>query len=598
MAPSRALLAAPLALAVIALGGPALAEPSGADQAPAEAKKAVRPVADVVREVDALMAKGWAAAKVTPRESATDAELLRRLSLDLTGSIPDEAQVRAFLASQDPARRQKLAAELVRSDGFARTTALRWGYLLVGREYLLRSMDYKRLEAAMGRMVDAARAGRGGKGDAGKGEDGPSMGGASESDDYASSDGPVPPLVGWLEGRLRENAGWGDVVRDLITATGASNENPATHYALRFQKNGKASEFAGNAMRNFQGIQIQCAECHDHPYTAWKQTDFWGVAAFFGRVGARREKPPEGEPKKQMPYIVFDQAKGQTRLPAPPGETGALALPKFITGEVCNPERADRRAEVARMITDQKNPYFAKATVNRFWQFLFGRGIIDPVDDLETKDYPHPEVLALLERDFKESGYDVRRLTEVMVSTRAYQLSSAGPEETREAELALFARAPLRSLSAEQVFYSVLSATGAEDVRTTDVRQRVRLERMKFQLLRKFLQTFNDDEGEEVVEEGTIPQALLLLNGPLTNDAVRPRAGHPVYDRLFRMESVDERIDTLYLRTLSRTPTAAERRTLRDLLAKDENKVAAGMAQVYADITWALLNSSEFALNH
>jgi hypothetical protein len=156
----------------------------------------------------------------------------------------------------------------------------------------------------------------------------------------------------------------------------------------------------------------------------------------------------------------------------------------------------------------------------------------------------------------------------------------------------------MRTLSAEQLFYSVLGATGVEDVRSRDVRTRVRLERMKVALLRKFLQTFGDDEAQEVVDEGTIPQALLLLNGPLTNDAVRPRPDHPLYQRLFQMKSVDERIETIYLRVLGRMPTEEERAALRTDLSSGDARTAAGMAQAYADIFWALLNSSEFAFNH
>lgn len=301
---------------------------------------------------------------------------------------------------------------------------------------------------------------------------------------------------------------------------------------------------------------------------------------------------------------MFDRDNGQIRIPAPPGETGRMVLPRFLTGEVIRPGGGvDRREELARLMTAPTNPYFARAMVNRVWSFFFGRGIISPVDDLETKDYPHPAVLDLLVRDFKQSGHDMRRLCEVILSTRAYQLSSSGPssasdDDLREAQLSLFARAPLRSLSAEQLFYSVLSATGAEDVRTNDRRARARLERLKLGLLRKFIQTFGDDEGEEVVEEGTIPQALLLLNGPLTNDAIRPRANHPVYERLFRMKSHDERIETIYLRVLGRMPTADERGALRDLLSSDDARAAAGQAQAYADIYWALLNSSEFTFNH
>lgn len=582
---SRLLFAAAATVTTVgaALVGPVQAAPDEA--------ASPRSATEVAAEVDGLMAAGWKQAKLEPVGPASDAEFLRRLWLDVTGVVPDEDVARAFLASDAPDKRRLAIREALGSDGFARSMALRWAYLLVGREYLFRTLQYSQVERAAERMRDMREAMEGGMA-------------PGDMEPGYESDGPAPPLAEWLEGKLRSNTPWDQVAREVLTAQGRVDENPATHWVLRYVRDGKAEELAGSAVRVFQGLQIQCAQCHDHPYTDWKQQDFYGVAAFFSRTAARRLPPPEGSKRKQGPFQVFDRDNGQIRIPAPPGETGRMVLPRFLTGEVIRPGGGvDRREELARLMTAPTNPYFARAMVNRVWSFFFGRGIISPVDDLETKDYPHPAVLDLLVRDFKQSGHDMRRLCEVILSTRAYQLSSSGPssasdDDLREAQLSLFARAPLRSLSAEQLFYSVLSATGAEDVRTNDRRARARLERLKLGLLRKFIQTFGDDEGEEVVEEGTIPQALLLLNGPLTNDAIRPRANHPVYERLFRMKSHDERIETIYLRVLGRMPTADERGALRDLLSSDDARAAAGQAQAYADIYWALLNSSEFTFNH
>lgn len=575
-------------LAAAALGAGLAAQ--GALAGPDESPKKPRPAADVAAEVDRLVAAAWKEAEVEPVGPADDAEFLRRLWLDATGVIPDEDTVRAFLASDAPDKRRVAIRQALQSEGFARSMATRWAYLLVGREYLFRSLQASQVERAV-RMRDAMQGAEGG-----------AMGPMSPSPE--PGDGPVPPLVEWLEERLRQDAPWDQVAREILSASGRADENPATHWVLRYVRDGKAEELTGSALRVFQGLQVQCAQCHDHPYARWTQQDFYGVAAFFSRTAARRLPPPEGSARKQGPFEVFDRDGGQIRIPAPPGQTGRLVLPRYITGEVIRPGAGvDRRAELARLVTAPTNPYFARATVNRVWSFFFGRGLASPVDDLEGAETKHPEVLELLERDFRESGHDLRRLCEVILSTRAYQLSSRGPDassdgDVREAQLALFARAPLRSLSAEQLFYSILQATGAEDVRTSDRRARARLERLKQGLLRKFVQTFGDDEGEEVVEEGTIPQALLLLNGPLTNDAIRPRPGHPVYERLFRMKSHDERIETIYLRVLGRMPAAAERGALRELLGSEGARTAAGQAQAYADIHWALLNSAEFAFNH
>lgn len=577
-----------------ALGAVSLAVPgaqAGPGGRPATGGDGQASTADLAARIDALMEAAWTEARVTPAAPASDAEFLRRLHLDVTGVIPDEDTVRAFLASPAPDKRARLVRDALASDGFNRTMALRWAYPLVGRQFLFTTLGAKQVEQAAARLQEAMQGG------------GMSPMDGGMADDAPTSDGPVPPLVEWLEGRLRENTPWDAVVRELLTAEGSASENPATHWALRYARNGKAEELAGSAVRVFQGLQIQCAQCHDHPYTDWTQHDFYGVAAFFSRTAVRRDPPPEGSNKKQGPFVVHERPNRQLRIPAPPGETGRLALPRFLTGEVVGPGNGvDRRAELAKLMTSPANPYFAKATVNRVWSFFFGRGQIDPVDDLEAQDPRHPAVLDLLVADFKRSGHDLRRLCEAILLTRAYGLSSGGADgeaaEVREAQVAAFARAPLRSLSAEQLFYSVLAATGAEDVRTQDRRQRARLERTKLTLLRKFVQTFGDDEGQEVVDEGTIPQALLLLNGPLTNDAIRPRPGHPVYDRLFRMKSNDERIETIYLRTLGRMPAPAERAVLREALAAPEARTAAGQAQALSDVYWALLNSSEFAFNH
>lgn len=581
------------AVSSLALGGGAFAGPSEGEGAAGS----LRPTADVVRELDQLMAGAWKAARIEPQPLASDAEWLRRLSLDVTGGVADEEQVRAFLASTAPNKRTLAIREALASDAYARSMALRWSYLLVGRDYLFRSLQYNQVQRAMERRARMEP-----EPDAG----GSMTGGAGAPE--AEYDGPTPPLVEWFEAKLAANTRWDEVTRDLLAARGSVVENKAGHWAVRYLRDGKAEELAGTAMRVFQGLQLQCAQCHDHPYTDWTQQDFYGTAAFFARTTLRREPLPasammEGEDKKKKdrkgPYVVFERDNGQLRIPAPAGETGRMVLPRFLTGEVIRPGAGiDRRAELGRLVTAPTNPYFAKAMVNRVWSFFFGRGIIHPVDDIETTDHPHPQVLDLLVSDFKASGHDMRRLCELILSTRAYQLTSAGPEEGREPQLALFARSALRSLSAEQLFSSVLSATGAEDVKTRDPRARARLERFKFNVLRKFIQTFGDDEAEEVVEEGTIPQALLLLNGPLTNDAIRPRPGHPVYERLFKMKSHDERIETIYLRVLGRQPEAAERQALRDVLGGADARTAAAQAQVYADIYWALLNSSEFVLNH
>ncbi|MDC3378757.1 DUF1549 and DUF1553 domain-containing protein [Planctomycetota bacterium] len=573
------------AIAVASVSGGLLMSPAAADPGDedATAARTLAPTADVSAQIDELMEAAWKEADIRPARASTDAEFLRRVALDTTGTVPDEQVVRGFLSSSNRAKRQDAIRVLLQSEGFARFTALRWSYLLVGRDYLTRTLNRGQMQQAMSARESGMDSAEGSM----------SPGGM----DLPEMDGPVPPLTAWLESQIHSDTPWSQTVSQLLTASGELPDTPQAHYMLRYLRNGKAEELAGSSMRLFQGLQIQCAQCHDHPYTAWTQRDFYGVAAFFSRTNARRKRDPSAR-NGRGPFYVTDRGNGQIRIPAPEGEHQQMVLPRFLTGEITSPgPNVDRRAELASLVTADSNPYFARAIVNRFWSFYFGRGIIDPVDDMEIEEYPIPEVLDLLARDFKASNYDLRRLSEVILLTRAYQLSSAGDLEDRGPQLELFARAPLRTLSAEQVFYSVLTATGVADVQASG-RARRRIERMKVQMLRQFLQTFDNDEGEEAVDEGTIPQALLLLNGPLTNDAIKPRPDHPVYSRLFAMRDSRERVETLYLRTLGRSPTGQELRVAAAYLDHPDHRRAAGQAQAFADLFWALLNSSEFAHNH
>ncbi|MBL4849854.1 MAG: DUF1553 domain-containing protein [Planctomycetes bacterium] len=588
------------ALALLIGGGVVLTEvnrveagPSDKEKAQAEKKGLAKP-AKVARRIDVMLAKRWKKDKLKVADRTTDAEFLRRLSLDLTGSIPSEEVARRFLAKRG-GDREALIKELIGSKAYSRHMATRWANLLVGRRYLIRLRTYKRvmrMQRAKRKMAERMMGGE-------KGMDEGSIQGYG-------ADNEILTFTEWLERQFSENRPFGELTTDLLAAEGTPLDNPAVHYMLSFRE-GKAPETTGHVMRVFQGLQLQCAQCHDDKYEPeWTQRVFWGVTAFFTRTKIRRLPPPgmtRQEAKKagkRGPFQVRDLPRGQVRIPAPPGETGRLVLPEFITGEVISPAKnVKRRVELAKIITAQDNPYFARAIVNRTWSFFFGRGVIDPVDAINQDDFALPELMEVLEDDFRRSGYDLRRLVSILIRTRAYQLSSRGKAEGRADSEELFARMPLRQLAAEQLFYSVVQATGIEDVGNGNRRVRRRLEQMKFRLLRQFVVTFGtEDEDGESVEEGTIPQALMRLNGPLTNNAVRPRPGHPVYDRLFRMDKVVDRIEMIYLRVLSRRPTAKERKKVLKFLSLPENRQALHQANATADVIWALLNSAEFSLNH
>lgn len=502
---------------------------SGASAHPDEA----RPLPEVVADLDAALAEAWKEAGVSPAKNSKSAEFFRRASLDLTGVVPEEDMAASIGGRRSKAKRPRLVQGLLRSKNYANFMATRWANLLVGRSYLQRQNMQMR------------------------------------------------PLIRWLQQQFAANTSWDVVTRELISAEGRVDRNGAAEYIARYDR--KSEEMAGNMMRVFQGQQVQCAQCHDHPYKdTWKQESFWGVAAFFGRVQQQRDD--------NMIITISERTQGEVRMPGMPGQRRQTVEPKFITGESIDPdEGAFRRTELARIVTSDNNPWFVRATVNRVWTFFFGAGFTDP-DDLAKPELPG--VLAVLEADFRASGYDMRRLCELIVSSRAYQLTSTGPIKSKVEQVEVFARAPLRTLTAEQLWWSFERATGLEatltDMNMNGEKNAARQQHMN--LRRRFFTTFGTEE-QGAQEAQSLTQALMLLNGPFTNDYLWANR-NPLVKRL--LEASDEgRVNSLFLRVLGRNATKGERRALRSGGQSSQEK-----SFHVQDIFWALLNSSEFTYNH
>ncbi|HBP22621.1 MAG TPA: hypothetical protein DEA08_33185 [Planctomycetes bacterium] len=498
--------------------------------APPALAKEPPPVEDTIKALDQELESIWRDAKVKPAEEAEDEAFFRRLSLDVTGRVPHEDVARALAKRRSrKGLHQELIDAVLHSEGYARFMAVRWANLLVGRT----------------RVAQA---------------------------------GERPPLLRWLEQRIMGNVRWDLVAQELISAKGKVEENGATQYLLAYRN--KPEEMAGNVMRVFQAQQVQCAQCHDHPYKDnWKQKDFWGVAAFFARARPRRV-----EEKDQL----VEAMKGEVRIPGTPGKPGPQVEPRFITGESIDPGEGDyRREELARILTSKNNPYFVRATVNRVWSFFMGRGFTD-VNDLAAPE--HEELLKILEADFRASGYDLRRLVRVIVSSKAYRLESGGKEKTKDAQLEVWARAPLRPLNLEQMWWSTLEATGLSD-RFAEVADEEKRRNAKRNLKRRFFSVFLNHEDAALSEYNTT-QALMLLNGPTTNDALWLKPDNPVFKQLLDLKAVEAQVESLFLRVLGRPPAKAEARALRRF-SKGADRV-----QFLQDLWWALLNSSEFLYNH
>jgi hypothetical protein len=516
---------------------PAAKPPAAADLAPPLKPALVggtKDAAAVARLIDAEIDRRLAAEKVAPSPAATDAEFLRRLTLDLTGVVPTADRAAAFLDSAAPDKRAKLIDELLASPGYGHRQADVWAGLLVRKDSDSRRVDFSSFRE-------------------------------------------------WLADQFNRNRPWGELASDVLTAAGPQDKNPAVGFYL---SNNDVDQMTDEVCRLFLGVQLQCAQCHNHPFTGWKQAEYWGMAQFFYKVQvsglntAKGQTPTAEETNRPR--------RGKNALP-----DSAKAVPaKFLQGPSPTLSPAQPyRPTLAKWVTSPTNPFFAKAMVNRTWAGLFGRGLVDPVDDMAGAHEPsHPELLDALAADFAASGYDLKHLIRGICNSHAYQRSSKPTGGNEAADPSLFARAAVRVLAPEQLFDSLARVTGF-DKQLTRQRDRKavggggkgagpdpRARFVEFYLA-------GADGPNPIGYDAGIPQALRLMNSRVANgpQAVREAVGTA------RGPAAVER---LYLATVSRRPTPAEAKRIADYLAANGNGV-----EPYSDVLWALLNSSEFAFN-
>jgi hypothetical protein len=495
--------------------------------------------------IDKGITEAWDKAGVKPAKPASDEEFLRRAYLDVLGRIPNVQEARAFLSTRESDKRGKLVEYLLNHPDYAKNFATQWTILLIGR-------------GNQGRMVDRAS------------------------------------LTNWLRKQFGSERPWNEVVHELVSSTGSNKENGAVNYVLAHLEFG-AVPLTSKTTRLFLGQQIQCTQCHDHPSNDWKQLDFWGINAFFKGIktedvrkanstGLEAYDHTEVSDEPTDSYVSFDRRNGMV----------GIAFPRFLDGRKIS-QGADviRRAELGKLIADPKNEAMAKAFVNRMWAHFVGRGFVNPVDDFGPHNQPsHPELLEQLAKDFQESGYNVKKLCRWIMASRAYQLSSIKAKGSEKDE-GLFTAMQLKPMTPEQLFDSLLAATMAHKAGSGDEGGKRRDEWM-----RQFLFAFANDEGEEGTSfQGTIPQALMMMNGPLMQSALSGKAGSflgDVCEQAGHNRSPENyMIDSIYLAALSRHPTARELTQSRQYLESFPDSL-----QVLQDLFWALLNSNEFILIH
>ena len=468
--------------------------------------------------------------------AADDAEFLRRVFLDLHGVVPSAEQARRFLSSTAEGKRTDLIDQLLADPRYGEHFGDLWRQRLISPLANEQRTNPERFAA-------------------------------------------------WLADRFNRNDPWDQIVRDLVTASGKLEENPAVTYLIEGRNPLGVTDLTDLSSRYFLGVRLNCAQCHDHPFADWKQRDYWGMAAFFAEI----QTP--GRPKMVYMAGVQDNRRlSLTTLKDADMLEGYDPRPPTFLGGQPLPTDSDRalRVELADWITSADNTYFARATVNRAWRHFFGRGIVNPVDDMIASHPPsHPELLAELSRRFIESGYDLKLLCRAIVASRTYQQTSrphAGGDAPRgEREVELFARMSAKVLSPEQLYDSLVAVLGPP-AKTPSINTRLGA---RFEFSQAFA---GDGDADPLRYERGIPHVLRLMNSPQF-------AGRGMSALVSKTEaaahSPDDVADELFVTVLSRRPTAAELQLARDHVRDADSPQAA-----YRELLWALIMSSEFALNH
>src|SRR4051812_12659827 len=495
--------------------------------------------------------------KLAPR--IDDATFLRRVWLDLVGDIPTPEHVTAFVLDPANDKRQRVVSELLANPQFGQNWARYWRDVILSRK----------LEERASIVAN--------------------------------------PLVVLLTEKFNENEPWDKIASEFITATGDVRENGAT--AIQLAQDGRTEETTAEVSRIFLGIQIQCCQCHDHPYDRWKREQFHELAAFFPRVAVR----PLQSPTRRSFEVVSDDRPDNGRPPKAdvqgrrgnpehfmpdlkdPAAPGTRMQPKFFLTSAKLPFGtldADRRGTVAKWMTT--NPWFATAFVNRIWGELVGEGFYNPIDDIGPDRKPSaPKTVKLLSRGFAASGYDIKWLFATICATDAYQRES---RPRREADATPFTANIAQPLRSDQLFNAILSAVDSPEPAEA-LNKRGRPAPMG-----PYLQAGSARQSFEVAfgydpsdprdsVNASIPQALALMNGVRINLAVRANGNDTMLGRLLA-ETDDNKgvIEELYLRTLSREPTAEELNTSLKYAKSKKDR-----APVFEDLLWALVNSSEFS---
>lgn len=519
-----------------------------------------------VSRINELIERDWAEYELKPSKDATDGEWVRRVFLDVIGRTPTVTEARAFLSSKEDDKRLALVKRLLYSDDyteeFARNWTTTWTNLLIGRT------------------------------------------GGTANNSMINREG----MQKYLRDSFAREKPYDQMVHDLITATGTTapgdeDFNGATNFLIDKVNAEDATLATSSTTRLFLGLQVQCAQCHKHPFNEWEQETYWQMNAFFRQVKAfpRRMRAETGAnaeladqdfaSRRRRDFdeaeIYFESRNGLMQVAWPVFVDGT-EVPRSGLVNVVN-----RREELSKLIKTSK--FLDRTIANRMWAHFLGYGFTSPIDDLGPHNIPsNPELLDYIGSEFRTANYELRELMKWIVLSKPYALSSR-QTKANESDDPLQGVSPrfshfyIRQMQPEQLYESLLVNTEAASRGTYEEQ-----ERRKSRWLQQFNRAFATDEGGESTDfNGTIPQVLMMFNGDMINESTKASGGSVIEQLVASNDSPREKINRLFFAGLSRAPTSQETKMATALIGNQ-----ADMAEGLRDVWWVILNSNEFIFNH
>jgi len=508
--------------------------------------------------VDKFTAKKWRELGLVPSELCSDEVFIRRVYIDITGTLPTPKQVLDFVADKDPAKRDKLIDKLLDTPEYAYFFANKWADIL-------RVKRRQQPDRADGTFA----------------------------------------FHEWIREQVANDTPYGDFVRSIITASGDERKSPTTVW---YKEIDKPEQFVDDLTQVFLGQRLACANCHHHPYEKWSQDDYWGLAAFYARVGRKEVRQPSSDPNRQNNRIqvIFVRPNGnvtnkRTQKAAEPKPLDADPMTALSTDD-------DPRQKLVDWMVDPKNPFFAKTVANRYWAHFFGRGIVDPLDDMRITNPPsNPELLAALAQNLIDNKYSLKALIKTICKSRTYQLAST-PNEFNKHDKQAYARYYPKRLQAEVLLDALCQVTDSPtrfNGLPTDKNAPNRAIMLPDESFSSyFLDVFGRPQRIsacecERVSEANLAAVLHLLNSDEVQGKISRGGGRA--DALAKptdKRTEEEKVTELFLWVFSRKPTKDDLAVALDHIKKMEAKNgAAGKKTAYENILWALINTKEFVFN-